>query len=84
MFALIEEAQSVDYQILAFMLRNSRVDINAGHRLPLCQAIERGHHGIVRLLLNEGNPHLCRLDTYGKAPIHYAGEKHDKVVLELL
>lgn len=83
-YELLSEAQAVDYQILAFILRNTNPDINSGVLLPINQAIERGNEGIVRLLVETGKPNLLRRDARGKTPIHIAGMKRDWAVLELL
>ena len=52
--------------------------------LPLNQAIDRGNEGIVRLLIEAGKPNLFRLDAFGKTPLHYAGLKRDRSIIELL
>ena len=69
---------------MAFIFKSTQPDINSGSLLPLNQAIDRGNEGIVRLLLDHGSPNLFRRDSLGKSPIHYAGQKRDRTVLEML
>ena len=73
---LMDNSGLKDYQCLTKIFEKKRPEINAGSKLPLIRAIQRGNPYIIDLILG-AEPHPYRLDDDGKSPIHIAALKHN-------
>ena len=83
-FELISTSTYQDLVILSYAMKTWKPDINAGVRLPVNQAIDRGNKLITKVLLEYGKPNFYKKDIDGIAPIHVAGMKRDVEMFQLL
>lgn len=83
-FELISTSTYQDLVILSYAMKTCRPEINAGVRLPVNQAIDRGNKLITKVLLEYGKPNFFKKDIDGYAPIHVAGMKRDTEMFQLL
>lgn len=83
-YELISTSTYQDLVILSYAMKTCNPDINAGVRLPLNQAIERGNKLITKVLLEHGKPNFYKKDIEGFAPIHIAGMKRDTEMFQIL
>jgi ankyrin repeat protein len=83
-YELISTSTYQDLVILSYVMKTCKPDINAGVRLPINQAIERGNKLITKVLLEYGKPNFYKKDIDGFAPIHVAGIKRDIEMFQML
>lgn len=76
-YELLSTAGYLDLNILNYLMKKKRPQINSGQRLPLNQAILRGNPFIIKTLIEFGHPNLYVKDINGKAAIHVAAAKLD-------
>ena len=76
-YELLSSSTYIDFNILNYLLKVSRPDINSGTKLPLNQAILRGNLFIIKTLVEFGKPNFFVKDHQGLAPIHIAASKLD-------
>lgn len=81
---LLSTSCYLDFNILNFLLKKRKPQINAGVRLPLNQSILRANPFIIRSLIEFGQPHPYLRDGNGKGPCHIAASKLDVDTLEAL
>jgi ankyrin repeat protein len=74
---LLSTSCYLDFNILNFLLKKRKPNINSGNKLPLNQAILRGNPFIIKSLIEFGRPHPMIRDSQGKASIHIAAVKLD-------
>lgn len=83
-YELISTSTYQDLVILSYAMKTCSPDVNAGVRLPINQAIERGNKLITKVLLEYGKPNYYKKDADGFAPIHIAGIKRDIEMFQML
>ena len=83
-YELISTSTYEDLKILSYVMKTCRPDVNAGVRLPINQAIERGNKLITKVLLEYGKPNFSKKDIDGYAAIHIAGIKRDVEMFQML
>lgn len=83
-YKLLSTSSYVDFNILNYLLKYCRPDVNSGCKLPLNQAITKGNLLIIRTLLELSRPDFRKMDMFGKAAVHVAGDRYDKEVFEML
>jgi ankyrin repeat protein len=83
-FELISTSTYQDLVILSYAMKTCNPDVNAGNKLPINQAIERGNKLITKILLEHGKPNFYKKDLEGFAPIHVASIKRDYEMFQML
>jgi len=83
-FELISTSTYQDLVILSYVMKTCKPDVNAGNKLPINQAIERGNKLITKVLLEHGSPNYYKKDNEGFAPIHIAGIKRDYEMFQMI
>jgi len=61
-FELISTSTYQDLVILSYAMKTCKPDVNAGSKLPINQAIERGNKLITKVLLEHGNANFYKKD----------------------
>jgi hypothetical protein len=80
---LMDNSGLHDHQCLQKVFASRRPEVNAGAKLPLIRAIQRGNPYIIDLILT-ADPNPYTLDDDGKSPIHVAALKHNLDCFERL
>lgn len=84
LFELVNTPTHQDAQVISYLMKKCRPCVNSGDRLPLNQALLRGHPFISRVIIEYGEPSPTKLDNNGKNPIHVAAAKLDLESFSLL
>lgn len=72
LYELLSSSTYIDFNILNYLLKVSRPDINCGNKLPLNQAILRGNMFIIKTLVEQARPNFYVKDHTGLSPLHIA------------
>jgi ankyrin repeat protein len=83
-YELLSSSSYIDFNILNYLLKVSRPDINSGTKIPLNQALLRGNVFIIKTLVEFGKPNFHVRDHNGLAPIHIAAQKLDLELFDSL
>ena len=83
-YELLSSSTYIDFNILNYLLKVSRPDINSGKKLSLNQAILRGNVFIIKTLVEFGKPNFYVKDQSGLGPVHIAASKLDLEMFDSL
>lgn len=84
MFDLLSTSCYLDFNILNYLIKKRKPQLNSGQKLPINQALLRGNPLLIEAVVEQGkiNPYVS--DLNGKCPIHIAAAKLDLDSFDLL
>ena len=74
---LVTTCNKLDFEIIKKVFKERKPCINSGKKVPLIQAIIKGHKDFIQILFEHGNPNPYSKDENGISAIHAASAKLD-------